>query len=450
MSRRRKREDGERSPPGTYHIRTNGGAVIMGNVRVEGGDLVGRDKTDLGRRAAAPQARPPLPPEGEPQSLLAAALNARRLLLVWADTPFPPEERPPRNPARLVDRWREGAGALPPTPFEFAHGRRWPLAELPPLPILSLDPSERLETAFRHAGVVLSVVRTRHDVPARDQHSLLKLGGDLRARSGLLLTWEDVRAAPGDPDKAHLLREARHAAQEGAILVVSPAPTGAFSRLWRELVAPHLQEAPHHFALGPEDFSWPAPLVRLEVGLDETLTALAEAAVPLELEPCDQPAGGPAPRRLAPPPALPDDIRDRLDRLLVCVEDLRRGQEAGWRSTVDEVLAGVRRMRLDDAQAERELRGTLDGVRRALIHLQERQLPQLDSEVRRVLDEVTAVLGADVDLGIGLELVIPLFPLLLRFDLGGGLDLRQAWESLVERVRRRQAASPHQEENDDG
>ena len=88
----------------------------------------------------------------------------------------------------------------------------------------------------------------------------------------------------------------------------------------------------------------------------------------------------------------------------------------------------------------RELRDTLEAVRRALIDLQSRQLPELDAGTRDVLDEVTEIVRADVDLRTGLELTIPLIPLLLNYkvnlDLGGGLDLRQLWENLLDQARR--------------
>ena len=137
----------------------------------------------------------PTPSPEESLMLFATALRQRRFLLVWADVPFPPEERPPRNPAQTINRWQEAALALPPSPFDFFHGRPWPLAQLPPLPILSLDPTDRLESAFRYAGVPLHTVRTRRDLPRPDQHNLFKLGGDLAARTGLFLSWEDVVTA---------------------------------------------------------------------------------------------------------------------------------------------------------------------------------------------------------------------------------------------------------------
>jgi hypothetical protein len=96
---------------------------------------------------------------------------------------------------------------------------------------------------------------------------------------------------------------------------------------------------------------------------------------------------------------------------------------------VEEVPAG-----LDDAESQWELRGALGGVRRALVDLQSRQLPDLDAGRRRVLEEVSEVVRAGVDLRTGLELTAPLIPLLLEYesdlDLGGGLDLRQWWENM--------------------
>lgn len=142
----------------------------------------------------------------------------------------------------------------------------------------------------------------------------------------------------------------------------------------------------------------------------------------------------------------PDQVRailERLERLQTGIDDLKRGQAAIYqelgaaqRRTVDELLAGLR----GSSAALSELRGTLDAVRRSLIDLQGRQLPELDANVRRVLDQVSEVVYAETDLHTGLELTIPLIPMLLNYnlnlDLGGGLDLRQVWENLLAWMRR--------------
>jgi hypothetical protein len=292
MPEQDKPKSDESPTPASYHIETGGGTVIIGNVEVSGGDFVGRDRIQGERDARAPRTEPtgrpaplPAPFNEEPPAPLINALRERRFLLVWAGVPFPPDERPPRNPAQTINRWQEAALALPPSPFDFFHGRPWPLAQLPPLPILSLDPSERLESAFRYAGVPLHTVRTRRDLPRPDRHNLFKLGGDLAARAGLFLSWEDVVNAPSDPDKAHLLQEVGNQVEDGAVLIVAPSPTAAFDRLWHSLLASTLQVVTHHYALGPADFAWPTPLRWLGGELDQILSALADLVPPPPLEP---------------------------------------------------------------------------------------------------------------------------------------------------------------------
>lgn len=262
----------EATPPAsTTTIDAGGGAYIAGNLIVSG-DFVGRDRVGAHRNAplrrAVPPARPTLPATDDPLALVTAALQARRFLLVLARVPFPPAERPPANPARTISQWQMEARTLPALVL--------PLAGLPPCAVLSLDPSERVERAFHKAGVPLNVARTRRDVVTLGRHNLLKLGGDLETRAGLLLSWADVRDAASDPDKAHLLREVRSIAREGVVLVAGSSPARAFARIWEMLIAPHVREAEHCFALGPADFAWPTPLTRLEVRLEDILAAFED------------------------------------------------------------------------------------------------------------------------------------------------------------------------------
>jgi hypothetical protein len=186
--------------------------------------------------------------EGEAHlETLTTALYQGRLLLVWGETPWPPATRPPADRAVTIGRWaREAAGLAP---------LAWPLADLPPAPILSLDPTDRLAAAFRIAGLSPHVVRGRREVPMTGRHNLLGLGGDLGARRGLLLTWDDVAALRADPDKAHLLAEAARACAGGAVLALVPGEGAVFQRVWETAIAPALREVPT-FGLGP----WPWPI----------------------------------------------------------------------------------------------------------------------------------------------------------------------------------------------
>ena len=272
----------------TTRIDTGGGAYVAGNVTVQGGDFVGQDQTntkstkkEVGRVSipADYYPRPTVPTEGQPLALIAAALEARRLLLVWAEAPFPPEERPSEPEALLINRWRREADALPPFP--------WPVHQLPPLTILSLDPSDRIEAAFRAADVPLNVLCTRQDVIVPDQHNLIKLTGDLASRSGLLLTWADVRDVSNNPDKVHLLEEVRRVARDGVVLMISDAPDEQSVQLWNELVRAYASDVRHRFALGPTGFAWPEPLTRLGGKAEEVLSVLADVVIPPPLEPVE-------------------------------------------------------------------------------------------------------------------------------------------------------------------
>lgn len=197
------------------------------------------------------QSRPALPTRGDPLALTTAALHAQRLLLVWANIFLLPQEHPPRTPAVIINAWQKKTRSLPLF--------RWRIPQLPPLSILSLDPTDRIERAFHQASVSLNTLYARSSVIARDRHNLLKLGGDLKTRSGLLLSWADVRVAPSDPIKIHLLEEAQRVAQDGIVLVFADSPSPKFPWLWNEMIHTCTKNAKHHFALGPVDSPGQSP-----------------------------------------------------------------------------------------------------------------------------------------------------------------------------------------------
>jgi hypothetical protein len=212
----------------------------------------------------------------------------------------------------MINQWQRDAQALSPVP--------WPVPQLPPLTILSLDSSDRIEAAFREADVPLNVLCTREDVINPHQHNLIKIAGDLASRSGLLLSWTDVQDMSNDPDKSHLLEEARrvastssahsastssahsastssaHRAQDGVVLMIGDAPNKQFVQLWNELIRAYASDARHHFALGPADARWPKDVKHLSIDVNGVLTRLtcvqmpapvpsAFEASPLSLEP---------------------------------------------------------------------------------------------------------------------------------------------------------------------
>ena len=106
-----------------------------------------------------------LPPQ------LQLALQHQRLLIVWGEISF---ELPPRitgERAVVINRLLAEAAKLPAISIR--------LSVTPPLPILSLDPTDRIELEFRAAGRALRVVKSARDSATPTQHSLIKLAGDL-------------------------------------------------------------------------------------------------------------------------------------------------------------------------------------------------------------------------------------------------------------------------------
>lgn len=204
----------------------------------------------------------PLPPE------LLQACREARLLVVWARLPFALAERSPENRVAAISAWAAQAAQLPPT------GARLPA--LPPLSILSLDASDRVERAFEAAGVALHVVRTRQEVPARNTHSLLKLAGDLRARSGVVLSRAEIHDLHDDDDKRHLLAEARRVCQNGAILIIGGDPVNEDFKAWWSALA-RAFEGVACFAVGDPSAPWPAGVTCIGSDFDEVSAALRNA-----------------------------------------------------------------------------------------------------------------------------------------------------------------------------
>jgi hypothetical protein len=204
-----------------------------------------------------------LPPD------LIQALRQGRLVVVWGALSFPLAARPPANRALALSRLVD-----PPAGFEPAGG----LPGLPPVPILSLDASSRVERAFQKAGVPLQVARGRRDAPSGNRHTLLKLGGHLPSRSGVILSRAEIDDLPADADKRHLLAEAGRAAEGGALLLVGCDPAGKGFRAWWAVLAPAFRGAAW-FAVGEPSADWPTGADCLGPDLAAISSAL-RAAVP--------------------------------------------------------------------------------------------------------------------------------------------------------------------------
>jgi len=188
-------------------------------------------------------------------SALDRASREGRLLVVWGAPAFPLSEHPPANRAQFIQGLATNS-----TPTAA------PLTALPPVPILSLDASDRVERAFEVASLPLQVVCSRRDVPARGQHVLLKLAGDLAARSGVVLSRAELRSLHNDADKRHLLDEARRVVKDGAMLLVGCDFANADFLAWWDVLAPALRA--DWFALGDPQAAWPQGVTCLGAELE--------------------------------------------------------------------------------------------------------------------------------------------------------------------------------------
>jgi hypothetical protein len=207
-----------------------------------------------------------LPPE------LEHALQNQRLLVVWGEVPF---ELPPRvtgERAALINRLITEAAQLP--------ALRMRLSVTPPLPIVSFDPTDRIEQEFQANGRALRVVKSAQDVPTRTQHTLLKLAGDLNSRAGLVLSREEVQRLPGDEDKRYLLDFVRNiTAEESAVILVGCDPTSETFNAWWSILRPAFGSA-SIFAAGDPSTMWPDGVTYLGSVQDVVNGAFANIRAP--------------------------------------------------------------------------------------------------------------------------------------------------------------------------
>jgi len=399
-----------------------------------------------------------------PTALIQAA-RRERLLVLWGAIPFPLAAHPPANRALALNRRAAEAKALPPLPV--------PLAQMPPLPLLSLDPTQRVERAFARAGVPLQVVGSRREVPARGRHVLLKLAGDLGARRSVVLSRAEVHELHSNPDRRYLLDEARRLVKGGALLLLGCDPDSEDFRAWWPALAPAFRGVAC-YAVGEAPAPWPAGVTCL--GPDwKALNAALWAAQPPEPEPePEAPAALPRPaagytinvygpvkgltigdgahvdQHFARPvqtvqgdwETLIAQVTSRLDALSAQldwgVDDLKHGQAALYgrvdracRDDLAHILAAVQQGRLEQG----EVQATLDALRRAMQAVMHRGLP-MDAELRTAVADLTEAIESSLSLERKLELSLPLLPLLTyKIELGvdSEMDLHDLWNDLQAR-----------------
>ena len=207
-----------------------------------------------------------LPPE------LQQALQHQRLLIVWGDLPF---ELPPRVSAEravLINKLITEAAKLPAVNIR--------LSVTPPLPILSLDPTDRIEREFQASGRALRVMKSSQDLPTPARHTLIKLAGDLNSRSDLVLSREEVQQLLGDDDKRYLLDLVRRiTAEDSAVILVECDPASVDFQAWWAIIRPAFGSA-SIFAAGDPATTWPDGVPYLGSVQDVVNAAFANLKAP--------------------------------------------------------------------------------------------------------------------------------------------------------------------------
>ena len=184
----------------------------------------------------------PLPPE------LEHALQHQRLLIVWGDVPFELPARVTGERTVLIKRLIAEAAHLLPSAIR--------LSVTPPLPIVSFDPTDRIEREFKASGRALRVVKSAQDSATPTRHTLIKLAGDLNSRTGLVLSREEVQHLLDDEDKRYLLDLVRSITEhDSAIMLVGCDPINEDFKLWWSIIRLLFGSAPI-FAAGDPSSAW--------------------------------------------------------------------------------------------------------------------------------------------------------------------------------------------------
>lgn len=177
-------------------------------------------------------------------------------LIIWVDMPFALPEYPTTVDSQIIQQWQTQTAALP----DIA----WDITALPVLPLLSIDPSVRIETALPGAEVWLTPqpsLETSH-------HTVLKFAGDLHNEMGLWLNWDDALSSHHNPDKRFMLEVSTHLADEGIVIILAPNADESLLRLWQQYLSIIVYDARAVYAIGPGDFDWPEPVQWLADSVD--------------------------------------------------------------------------------------------------------------------------------------------------------------------------------------
>ena len=213
---------------------------------------------------------------------LLEAYQQNKLLVLWGQSPVSLSVHSPPNRLAVIQQW---AATMPESSLE-NHPFQW--SQLPPLPILSLDPTAALEQHFKQAAVELHIVKNRHDVvTAAHRYNLIKLAGDLPSRAGLILSQAEINQLRQDATKRHLLTEARRIGENGVLLLLGGAPENTDFQTWWRVLAPMFENSTV-LTLSHLNQATPANATRLDISFETlcaTLWSVIDKAIAPPLDP---------------------------------------------------------------------------------------------------------------------------------------------------------------------
>ena len=169
-------------------------------------------------------------------------------LIIWVDNPFSLPDYHTQPDHMSIQK--------PSFPAANLSRLSWDLSKLPVLPILSVDPTNRLEIALHDADVWLypqPILDTSH-------HNVLKLAGDMENHEAVWSTWDEVQLSAQDPTKRFMLDVSSYIAAEGVVFILVPNPGEYFDRVWQHFLSSIVYDARSVYAIGPGDFDWPMPI----------------------------------------------------------------------------------------------------------------------------------------------------------------------------------------------
>lgn len=137
------------------------------------------------------------------------------------------------------------------------------------------------------------------------------------------------------------------------------------------------------------------------------------------------------------------DIRRKLNILINGQDDIRRGQEilikdleTEYKQALDTVISKLRSLESNLLEENNESKAILSDIHRVFTNVENQQLNLSDVRIGNLVKNSQEILEAGVDVQTGLELTIPIIPLLLNYKLNLTADTKADLMKLWSRIKK--------------